>query len=271
MANLKIRFRFNPGGAGAPMDRLGEFSAQTERFLRSLSCDLGLEVRKGLWLAKNFKNESVGFDAEFAGAVPDAAMVRGNVALSKIFSADPLSVVSHNVSYATLAEFSKIGNALEPDEYFTASIYQPNDAEGLSEHKITYKQTAEIRALLGAPLVSHGAIQGVFYALHSGSEPPFFSLRMMQNGALVRCEYPEWMYHDIHAAIADYHAVMIVTGDIHWDKATNSVMKVLVTESPEHSKPLSEDEFEKFFGSIPHYTGTMTTDEYIDWLRGDAE
>src|SRR5437868_4265123 len=140
MANLKIKFRFNPGGVGAPMDRLGEFAEQTEKFLRSLSADLGLESKKGLWLAKNFRNESVGFDAEFAGAVADATAIRGNRALEKIFGANAVGAIGDDVSYATLAEFSKIGNALEPAEYFTAAVYTDSDIEASLERRITYKQ-----------------------------------------------------------------------------------------------------------------------------------
>jgi hypothetical protein len=271
MGSLKIRFRFNPGGAGAPMDRLGVFAAQTEKFLRSLSSDLGLEARGGLWLAKNFKNESVGFDAEFAGAVPDVAAARGNVALTKIFGDDPLDAIGDSVSYGTLAQFSRIGDALEPQEYFTASIYAPDDREARTEYRITYKQTAEIRALLAAPIVSHGTLQGVLHAWHPGSEPPFFTIRLLQNGELVRCEYDPAFYHDVHQATKQEHAALLVTGRIEWDKATNGIVRVDVSTPPLTAAPLSESEFERLFGSIPQFTGTMTTDEYIDWVRGDGD
>ena len=81
MARLRIRLVFNPGRIGAPMDKLGEFSSQTERFLRSLSFDLGIEARKGEWIAENFTNDSVSFDAEFAAPVPDEVAIRGREAL----------------------------------------------------------------------------------------------------------------------------------------------------------------------------------------------
>jgi hypothetical protein len=44
------------------MDKLGEFSSQTERFLGSLAIYLGLPIRKGEWLASKFSNESVAFE-----------------------------------------------------------------------------------------------------------------------------------------------------------------------------------------------------------------
>src|ERR1700737_2515547 len=90
MARLRIRLVFNPGRVGAPMDKLGEFSSQTERFLRAFSLDLGIAAKKGEWIAENFTNDSVSFDAEFAAPVPDEVASRGREALETITGSRPL-------------------------------------------------------------------------------------------------------------------------------------------------------------------------------------
>lgn len=253
------------------MDRLGGFAEQTEKFLRSLASDLGLESKKGLWLAKNFKNESVGFDAEFAGAVSDAIALKGSRALETIIGPNAVQAIEQNISYSTLAEYSKIGEALEPAEFFTAAVYTPEDTEAPAERRITYKQLAEIRALLSSPFLTEGTIQGVLHALHPGATEPFFTIRMLQNGKLARCEYAPEMYHEIYEAIEDDKAVLLVTGEIHWDRATDAVIKVIVTKPPIANARISPAEFDSIFGSAPTFTGTMTTDEYLDWIRGDGE
>lgn len=274
MARLKVRFRFNPGGSGAPMDRLGVFASQTERFLRSFAHDMGFEAKKGTWLARNFTNESVAFDGEFEGAPieTDALIARG--LLAGIFGDNPVGVIGKHVSYGTIAEYSKIGEALEPGQHFFAGVYDldsvrdPNEVE---MYEVSYKKTAEIRALLSAPMITHGAIQGIMHAWHYGADPTFFTLRPVSGGELVRCEYPKSMHHDIHAATEKPTAVLIVEGKIHWDRATNAVIRVVVESAPSVSAPLTESEFNGIFGSAPAFTGTMTTSEYIDWVRGDGD
>jgi len=164
MARLRVKFRFNPGRHGAPMDRLGEFTSQAEKFLRSLASDLGLEAKKGEWLASNFRNESFGCDGEYGGALTDAARERGIAALNGVFGTDPMSICNSGlISHVTLAEFAKIGEVLSPDEYFLAGVFETDEADEPSRiTEITYKKTAEIRQLLAAPYVTTAPFKASF-------------------------------------------------------------------------------------------------------------
>ena len=76
MARIKIRLIINKGRLGAPMVKLGRISEQTEKFLKALAADCDIESHPSEWLAVNFSNGSVEFDAEFQGDVnPGAAHV----------------------------------------------------------------------------------------------------------------------------------------------------------------------------------------------------
>jgi len=86
----------------------------------------------------------------------------------------------------------------------------------------------------------------------------------------VRCEYGPDIYNEVHNATAIEKAVVIVYGEAHWDRITNGIHRVKAL-SVETTRSLTESEFNRFFGSAPEFTGTMTTEEYIDWVRGDGE
>ena len=64
MAHVKIRLVVNKGRHGAPLQKLGKISEQLEKFLRTLAADCNIETRPGEWVAANFTNSSVEYDAE---------------------------------------------------------------------------------------------------------------------------------------------------------------------------------------------------------------
>lgn len=272
MAVLKVRLRFNPGRAGSPMDKLGEFASQAERFLRSLAADLGVDAKKGRWLAHTFTNDSVAFDGEYSEPVDDAIFAKGDQALTMISSDDPF--VAHNdgvLTQKTLSEFARLGSVLDPDEHFFIGIYKSNDLDNPKEWRpVSYRKAAEIRRILEAPLVTTGAMQGVIYAWHSGASPKFFHLREMSTGALVRCEYDDALHSRVHAATKRTNTVAFVHGLIHWDQVSNGATLVKVSDI-EVAEPLSDAEFNGIFGSDPNFTGDLDTDDYISWMRGDEE
>jgi hypothetical protein len=201
MARLRVRLRFNPGRVGSPMDKLGEFASQTEKFLRSLANDLGLQVAKGEWLAHNFSNDSVAFDGELATSVPDVIAARGREALDAITGDSPLDACNKGlVDYTTMAEFAKIGQIMDPDENFCAGLYADGEIQPSNWRQINYRQTSSIRQLLDAPLISHGSVQGTIHAWHTGARPMFFQLRALSTGNLVHCEHGANLYDRVHEA-----------------------------------------------------------------------
>lgn len=271
MARLKLRIRFNPGRTGAPMDRLGEFATQTEKFLRSLAADLGVVSKKGHWLATNFGNESVGFDSEFADALQEAEAIKGVEALELILGEHTLSAIERGiVSYGTIAEFSRIGKSLSPDDHFMIGVYPSAEADGPDWKKVTYRKTAELRQILDMPYRTTGSVQGLFHSWHQGAEEPFFNVRELSTGNLIHCEYAPDLYSKIHTATELKDTVVLVSGDIRWDRATNLIVTLSTTDI-EAVKPLLPHEFETLSGSAPQFTGAMTTDEYISWIRGDED
>ena len=128
----------------------------------------------------------------------------------------------------------------------------------------------EIRQLLDMPIVSYGSVQATIHAWHTGARPGFFQAREMATGSLIKCIYGNELYENVHRATRVPHTVVHIYGRIEWDRTSNSIIEVQVSNI-EAAEPLTEAQFNHLFGSMPEFTGTMSTGDYIEWLRGDAE
>ena len=121
-----------------------------------------------------------------------------------------------------------------------------------------------------APVITHGSVQGTIHEWHTGARPMFFKLRELSTGELVRCEHDQALYGRVHEATGTPNTVIHAYGQITWDRTTNAIINV-EANAIDLAEPISEIEFERLLGSAPHFTGTMSTADYIDWLRGDAD
>jgi hypothetical protein len=273
MALLRARFKFNPGRHGAPLDRLGEFTAQAEKFLRSMAADVGVSPKKGDWLALNFKNSSVEFTAEYAKSLSDELAMKGQMAIDAVASESPMEAYNSGlVSVGTLAEFSKLSKSMQQDEYFQIGVLRSDEETEPSKWEdVSYTKLTNIRRLLELPLTTHGSVQGVIEVWHfSSSDGPFFVLRELGTGARVHCNYKAEIRRKIHVATQRENAVIHAYGRMDWERATNAIIKMDV-DDVEEATPLTSGEFDSLFGSVPDFTGDMGTSDYLDWLRGDGD
>jgi len=281
MALLRARFKFNPGRHGAPLDRLGEFTAQAEKFLRSLAADAGVSAQKGDWLAVNFTNSSVEFTAKYAKDLSEEIAAKSGRAVEAIAGDDPMSAYNSGlVSVTTLAEFSKLSTAMQQDEYFQIGVLDQEapaneqsdeDTEPRKWEDVSYTKLTNIRRVLELPLVTYGSVQGVIEAWHlASSRGPFFTMRELSTGDRIRCDYSTALRGKVHVATQQEGAVVHVYGKMSWERPTNSIIS-LVVEDIEVATPLTPSEFDSVFGSMPEFTGEMTTADYIEWLRGNGD
>jgi hypothetical protein len=269
MAKIKVRFELNKGRIGAPLSKLGDISRQAEKFLRSLASDVKVAGKAEEWLAVNFRNGSVSYDAEFQGEISPAEVDAFNRNLEFLADYDPDSEGANGlVSQVTALEFAKLGTLIDPDEVIGLGIYG-RDRERLKWRRISYAKTAEIRAHFEAPIPVHASLQGVIHSLQKEAMRPYFSLRELASAALVRCPYPGRLYGDIVDALRERTTVIHVAGDTVYDSATRGIVELRV-ERIKKAGMLSSEEFEQFFGSAPDFTGDLSTDDYIDAIREDG-
>ena len=268
MAQLKIRIELNKGRTGAPLEKLGDVARQFDRFLRAVATDLKVEAKKGEWLAVKFKNGSVSWDAAFQGDVTEAHARAFNRALEFVADFDPdVEGANGMVSEATLLEYSKLGNCIDPDEVIGLGIF-PSGGGRPKMRQISYRRTAQVRQAIESPVLSYGSVQGIVHALVKEAGAPFFHLREFSSDGLVRCFYPDTLYDQVVRVLNNRRTVVHATGHLTLDRAKRVVDQVRV-ERIDAADPLSAEDFDRFFGSAPQLTGDLSTSEYIEQIRSD--
>jgi len=269
MARLRLRFQLNKGRLGAPLAKLGKIAEQAERFLRALSTEVEIDQSAGDWLAINFANSSVSYDAEFQGDVTPAQAAIFSRHLEYIVDYDPDNEGAQGmVRPGTLAEFARIGSLIDPDEVIGIGVYRDERSKPIWR-QISYAKTVRIRHAVEAPLPTYGAVQGIIHSLQKEARQPYFQVRELSTESLVRCTYTVAQYPNVAAALQERTSVVHVSGNITYDRVTRTASE-LHLDRLEKARVLTPAEFEKFFGSSPTFTSEMSTDDYIDSLREDG-
>jgi len=252
MARLKVRFIINQGRNGAPLAKLGKISEQAEKFLRALATDCKISVRSGEWLAVNFQDGSVEYDAEFQGDLAPGAARVFTRSLELLADYDPeREGLNAAIEPSTALEYAKIGSLIDPDEAVVIGIY-PAHGGRLKRRLITYNKAAGLRREIETPLPSYGAIQGIIHAWFKEAREPNFQIRELSTDALVKVLYPAAMYSSVAKAVQERTTILMVSGNLLFDRATKSAVEVRA-DRIQPMRMLSSEEFEEFFGSAPDF------------------
>jgi hypothetical protein len=269
MARIKVRFELNKGRIGAPLSKLGDISKQAEKFLRALAVDVKISVKAEEWLAVNFKNGSVSYDAEYQGELTPAEIDAFNRNLEFLADYEPESEGANGlVSPMTALEFARLGTIIDPDEVIGLGIYGL-DRTRPKWRRISYAKTADMRAQLEAPVPAYSAVQGIIHSLQKEVRRPFFRVRELATDSLVTCFYPMRLYADVIEALRERTTVLHVAGDTVFDRATRAIVELNV-DRIERARMLASEEFEQLFGAAPDFTGDLSTDDYLDEIRQDG-
>ncbi len=261
MARFKIRLVLNRGRHGAPLAKLGRIAEQTEKFLRALASDSNVNTQPGQWLALNFKNGSLEYDAEFQGDVNpgDAQIFARKLEFLADYDADS-DGLNGSVSHNTALEFSKIGMLIDPDEVIGLGIY-PGRGGRIKWRDITYIKTATLRREVESPLPAFGAVQGIIHAWFKEAREPNFQIRELSTDILIRVTYPAMLYSAVAQAVQERTTMLIVSGDILYNRATRQPYEMHASRV-ERQRMLSAGEFEAFVGSAPEFVAEPDDDDY---------
>ena len=168
------------------MSKLGDISKQAEKFLRLLASDVKIVGKAEEWLAVNFRNGSVSYDAEFQGEITVGELDAFNRNLEFLADYDPEAEgLNGLVSPATALEFARIGTVIDPDEVIGLGIYGRERSKP-KWRWISYAKTAEIRAQLETPVPAYSSVQGIIHSLQKEVRRPFFRVRELATDALAK-------------------------------------------------------------------------------------
>jgi hypothetical protein len=267
---LRVKLILNEGGEGVQLSQLTDIAEEAEKFLRYLAEDSRIAVKRNEWLARNFENKSVRFDVELESSIP--------VDLAKDFNQnfeyvdrvknERKALNGAAVKHRTLVQYAKIAKTLGPHEKLAFGLYLP-DQEAPYRHLPLTKREAEILStFLSEEMTYRGSIHGMIHDI--GIEEFFFHLRKATGGNLIRCDFKEPLYQDVHDAAARRHAMVYVHGLVTVRRVDREVTKFNV-ERIKVAPALSEDRYQAFFGADPDYTGSLSSEDFIERNRDEQQ
>ena len=111
----------------------------------------------------------------------------------------------------------------------------------------------------------YGGLQGVITALFKGANTVW--VRDLSTGNKVVCEFRTDQYDLIWELFGPRDAIVNVEGWITHKPGEDSHLEIaMIAASAEYQ----EGDLEKFFGLDSNFTGEMSTEEYLDDLRGES-
>jgi hypothetical protein len=262
MSDLRIKFALNKGRHGIPMHKLAEVSKEAERFFLMLARDVNLG--KGEWVADNFKNGSLEFDASYIGDAPPAAVVAGRKAISHLVDRRTTpDDLRYGIRRETFLQFAKIASPLDADESIGIGLYNGHDQPKLKE--LTKERALEIEKEITQTVEQYGGVQGVITTLFKESN--ILWIRELSTGERISCAYPIHMYEQVWKLLRAKDAIVTVEG---WMTRVNGVIDHLKIQSMHEAAEYQEGDVDKFFGCDPEFTGPVSTEEYLHDLRGET-
>lgn len=124
------------------------------------------------------------------------------------------------------------------------------------------KRDAELLAtFLSQEVTYRGSIHGVIHDV--GVEELWFHLRRSGSNELVRCEFPENLYEEVHDACARRNALVYVRGTLTVRRVDRTITNASVTHI-KVAPHLSKERYRDFFGAQPSYGGDLSSEDTLE-------
>ena len=270
MAELRIRIELQRPGKGIEMSKLSALAEETQRFLRLVAEDVGLNPNEGTWVARDFYNQGVGFNAEYQFAEIDHAQV-----LAYEHLVDEIARVEREHDWAvprarpvTILQSAKLATLAGDGETVRVGILNGSDDTPVAWRPLVRSKAVAIIEHYEAWVEYRGMLQGLIHSLYKEVTPPYFTLRDFASRELVRCEFKATEWDAIHKALEHKDAVVLVAGWIR-AKRVDKAIAVVRVERIESARQLTLQQLTGLFGAAPGWSADLTSDELIDRMRDD--
>jgi hypothetical protein len=212
MAHIKLEIEINKGKRGVSLLKLEHIVKEMRQFLVSMADDIEL-VEPHNWVSLDFTNGSLGFVTEYSNSVAPEKLNTFNDAIVTLCQSEYPSAIRRS----TANGFFEFSDVLEQGELAKLVVFDEKN----TPVSLEISQDTGYRARLITVLPyrrSQGAVQGKIHSLYKESKPdPFFYLRELSSGNLVKCVYKSDEYSEIYKALASAEQVMHVRGTVVYD------------------------------------------------------
>lgn len=266
MKKIKLKVRLNKGQLGISVKKMSAITGGICTFLDTFCEDLSIKIPSDSWLATKPNESSFGFTVE--------SPIELELEQERIFSVSFLNLVKNEsknghlsnrtyYNYSKIIESAGLGDTVEFG-------FSNDEGGGESWLELTKEVSSEIGAKIQRAVEERGAIQGVFHSVFFKAEPPYFMVRELSTGDLVKCVYNKKDYNTITSLIQKSNGVVHIAGLITWN-TLNKKIDNLQAEKFEAGLEGTDQDFDDFFGCDPNITGGLPTGEYVRTLRGDEK
>jgi hypothetical protein len=224
MSYLRLRIVLNKGRRGIPLVKLERIAEEMRKFMVDLGEDIDL-TEPTEWVGVDFINSSLGWTTEYSHEVDAGKLGRFNDAIGALARGKYLPSLRDSTS----SRFFNLAKALDPEEIADLEIFAddgtPEQFE-LSRKTAFFAQSPELPPFRE----SIGAVQGTIHAFHMASKPPFFQLRELSTGNLVKCFYSPDDYDAVLQALKIRSQVVHIRGRIITDTRERNIDHIAVTQ-----------------------------------------
>jgi hypothetical protein len=254
-----------------PMEKLSATTVRTVRFLASLAKDLGVVEDEAVWLAERFENGSVDFDCRLSTPLSDEHHARGRRALRQIFlnrfdDVEMELVIRPETRHC----FGRIAEPLDADEIARFGLYLADEERPSEWFSLDRGRLIALEMEVANRRRSWGEIQGVVHSFFKEVAKPYFKIRELGSRQLVNCYFKPEMYRAAVEVLTDPQSVVYVEGWAHESAETGFATDIDVSDfrlAPDFSLEV----YRAGLGSLPDYTGGLSTAEHIATLRDSDE
>jgi hypothetical protein len=260
MSDIIFKLKLNKGRHGIVFHKLARIAEEAEKFLASFAEDVHLT--KTDWVADTFRNGSLEFNLNYIGNENPAIMLNARRALAYI--TDPKTKpesLNHGISPKTFHQFARIANPLESDDSVGFGI--PNDRGRFITRILTKERAVQIERETNQILEHYAGFQGSVTALFREGT---FWLKDYISGKRIVCQFRPHLYSKIWKLLDENEELVNVEG---WLVSKNGTPETLRVEHVNPSIGYEEGDLDKFFGCDPNFTGDLTTEQFLDELRGE--
>lgn len=275
MAQLRLRIELNKGGLGISMEKLAKITEETATFLRMVVKDVVRDAL-GNWIARDFDNNSVDFTAEFVGTMTSDQIQACNHALAYTMDEDiDYEYLDNVVSRRTLLQYAKIAKPIDPDEVVHFHLYNNGNLDHAPHFVLSKPRSIEIeqRLQLSDRIQYQGSIQGIITALFKDTstiQKPHCRVRELYSDELIPCYFSYDLYDKVIEALQNKDTVVHIAGWVTASRTDRKPIEILMKRIEPAEKYL-EGDLQRFIGCAPHATGDLTTEQFLEQVRGDEE
>ncbi len=260
MSEIKLRITLNKGRHGILMNKLARLAEEAEKFLDSFAQDLDLD--RDEWVADSFKNGSLTFTANYIGPAEPRQIQRAKKALAKVINPKIKAIdLSGDLSPRTYTQFARLAQPIDADDSIGLAVENENGR--FVTKTLTKERAIAIDREMNRTTEEFASFQGSITALFK--QGTCWMVDYLTNERIV-CMYKPDQYRRIWKLLENPDGIANIEG---WAVYKNGVIDCLRIEHIAEAAEYKEGDIDRFFGSAPNFTGGMSTEQYLDEIRGE--